>query len=260
MPPKPPGAGGEAGVNAMADAAEVLSVLYECFGRVSDAGAVASGLPPGQSRIRALFSMRVSEVAHCAACNRRSHGHGFEQFFHTIASAALREAALPASPPASFEARLAQLMAATKSCDRDPPVLGCGAPTPVSFRLDAAPRVYTLSLAWPTDRASGEEVAATFAALGTSLHPSRVYCEQPGAMPSPPLLPPPARPPRYDLRALVCFYGAHYLAFARARGGGPGWTRFDDGAVTHLPDWDALADAAARGHLQPTVLFYHLVE
>ncbi len=36
----------------------------------------------------------------------------------------------------------------------------------------------------------------------------------------------------------------------------PVWTRFDDASVTVVGGWDALCSACARGHLQPTVLFY----
>lgn len=72
---------------------------------------------------------------------------------------------------------------------------------------------------------------------------------------------------RYQLRALVCYYGSHYASFARtddpdalATGGfeapPPAWTRFDDAAVTHVGGWQAVCDACARGHLQPTVLFF----
>jgi hypothetical protein len=34
------------------------------------------------------------------------------------------------------------------------------------------------------------------------------------------------------------------------------WSRFDDASVTRVGGWDAVCDACARGHLQPTVLFY----
>ena len=64
---------------------------------------------------------------------------------------------------------------------------------------------------------------------------------------------------RYELRAAVCFYGAHYAAFCRTDEGWGPWTRFDDSSVTVIGDWPALVDACARGHLQPTVLFYELM-
>jgi hypothetical protein len=34
------------------------------------------------------------------------------------------------------------------------------------------------------------------------------------------------------------------------------WTRIDDASVTVVGSWEALCVACARGHLQPTVLFY----
>ena len=93
----------------------------------------------------------------------------------------------------------------------------------------------------------------------------------------------------YELRALVCYYGSHYACFVRtdepdahalcaSRHGGAGaarsvlalfvlicglatrcspqWTRIDDASVTVVGSWEALCAACARGHLQPTVLFY----
>jgi len=87
----------------------------------------------------------------------------------------------------------------------------------------------------------------------------------------------------YELRAMVCYYGSHYAAYARTDEPAdsrcalcravrralrvlmrvrcrPAWTRFDDTSVTRVGGWEALCDACARGHLQPTTLFYEREE
>jgi hypothetical protein len=109
-------------------------------------------------------------------------------------------------------------------------------------------------------RAVEEEVAATMRALGVQLHPERVFTPERRR----------AAPP-YELRALACFYGSHYVSFARtdepyadpfgalSAPPEPEWTRFDDASVTRVGNWDAMCDACARGHLQPTVLFYEML-
>jgi len=112
-------------------------------------------------------------------------------------------------------------------------------------------------------------IACPSQALSEVLHPSRVYRGGEQA----------EEPPRYELRALVCYYGSHYACFVRTeeaasqRCAGPStcaaarvlsshparsrtWTRFDDTAVTLVGGWEALCSACSRGHLQPTVLFY----
>ena len=93
--------------------------------------------------------------------------------------------------------------------------------------------------------------------------------------------------PRYELRAMVCYYGSHYAAYARTDEGSgssllpstcvccfaasrcgsadacssrPDWSRFDDASVARVGSWEAVCDACARGHLQPTVLFYERPE
>jgi hypothetical protein len=37
------------------------------------------------------------------------------------------------------------------------------------------------------------------------------------------------------------------------------WTRYDDASVSVVGSWEAVCSACARGHLQPTVLFYEHV-
>jgi hypothetical protein len=72
--------GGEAGVNAMADAAEVLSSMYECFLRVS-AGYRGEG---AVSPIQTMFGIDVAEQVLCRACNKATHALRYTTFFHIV--------------------------------------------------------------------------------------------------------------------------------------------------------------------------------
>ena len=124
-----------------------------------------------------------------------------------------------------------------------PPTAGCGRTTPVSVQLQAAPRVFALQVAWPTNNETPEAIAKTLAALDESLvlREVRRQCgacggvvglagsascsvlEASGKAPLAPGLPPQVYPdsrvgaPTYRLRSMVCYYGQHYQARA-ARG------------------------------------------
>jgi hypothetical protein len=245
--------GTEGGVKLMADAAEVLGCLYDCFARVS--GANHAGL--ARSPIHETFGLEVQEGARCSACGKVSHALTYTTFFHLVHAAPLRAAAVkprssrkvPLTPQRALEKRLAGLLAAesvTKKCDED--AGGCGAAAPAEHALLFCPKVFTLSLTWDTASASEAEVLATLGALGESLRPAAVY-------PASDALPASAKEAVYDARALVCYYGSHYACFTRGQADAL-WTRFDDAAVTPVGSWEEMSAAAARGHLQPTVVFY----
>jgi len=256
------GAGGEAGrLNEMADAAEVLGSLYEAFQVVNLAH--FPEMRADDTRIGRMFGMRVSEALICPDCGTKSHELTYSSFFHLVAAPALRTAAPVAQPGLSaFESRLARLLGADcKGCDKD--VGGCGRPHPPELTLLQLPHVFTLSLTWDTAHAAEAEVLETLSKVDPLLRPARVfrgsddrraqwlgddtYWEAP---------PVKAEDAVYDLRAMVCYYGAHYACFCRTEEGRGPWTRFDDATVALVGDWPALVSACARGHLQPTVLFY----
>jgi len=140
---------------------------------------------------------------------------------------------------------------------------GCGRPRPLGHTLLQLPHVFTLSLTWDTARAAEADVAATLATVEPRLRPARVY-RGAGAGRATRLgddefwggAPVAAADAEFELRAMVCYYGAHYACFCRTEDGAGPWTRFDDAAVALVGDWPALVSACARGHLQPTVLFY----
>ena len=200
--------GGEGAMNTMADAAEVLSALYDAFQSVSSAAATPRA--HDETPIARMFGFGVREGAVCTAagCRRKvTHELSFRSFFHIVFSTALRDAHAAAEAQGlrlSFEELLAQLQAGdVKRCDKD--VGGCGAAARVRHNLEAPPRVFTISLAWDAAQAAEEVVAATMKALQPELRPELVFDNQ----------------PRYNeagvyaLRAMVCYYGSHYAAYAR---------------------------------------------
>ena len=162
--------GGEAGVNAMADAAEVLSSMYECFLRVSSAFRRADQLSP----IHAQFGLDVAEQVWCERCRLATHQIRYTTFFHIVHSTALRHAAQQ-RPGETLEARLAGIMGEDcKGCDSD--LRGCGTRTPIQHTLERQPTVFTISLAWETSQADEEEVAATLRVRAASVGVGCVVC------------------------------------------------------------------------------------
>ena len=236
-----------------ADAAEVQSTMYDCFLRLSRGLRHARGVA-AESPIQRMFGLDVSERVVCARCAKATHVLSYSTFFHIVHAASLRAAAA-AAPAASFEQRLASILGEDcTGCDTD--VGGCGRPTPISHALTRQPEVFTISLAWESNAASEEEVATTLAALSPVLQPLRVYASSEA---------PPEGALKYELRGMVCYYGSHYASFVRtdtrdafgfAPPGPASWTKVDDASVSEVGSWEALRDACARGHLQPTVLFY----
>ena len=192
--------GGEAAVNAMADAAEVLSSMYDCFLRVSSAFRAASDVSP----VQAMFGLEMSEFVFCERCQLKTHALSFNTFFHLVHATALRHAAEQCPPSASFEQRLAFLLdEERKTCDTD--FRGCGKQTPITHALGRLPLVFTISLGWDSSVASEAEVAATFKALSPSIFPQQVFR---GTQQTP-------ERELFELRAMVLYYGSHYVSVVR---------------------------------------------
>jgi hypothetical protein len=192
--------GGEAAVNAMADAAEVLSSMYDCFLRVSSAFRAASEVTP----VQAMFGLEMSEFVFCERCRLKTHVLGFNTFFHLVHATALRHAAEQCPPSASFEQRLAILLdEESKTCDTD--LHGCGKQTPITHGLGRLPTVFTISLGWDSSVASEAEVGATFKALSPSIFPQLVFR---GTQQTP-------ERELFELRAMVLYYGSHYVSIVR---------------------------------------------
>ena len=271
------GSGGEGGqLNEMADASEVLAAFYGAFEVVTRAHNPT--LVPDSSTIARMFSIGVSErvVCDCRGGSFISHAFSYSQNFHLVAAPALREVVPDYINGISpFESRLARLLEMDqKGCDKDLKPPGCGRKLPVEHTAKRLPVVFTLSLTWDTATAPEKEVMETMRALDDKLRPARIFrgreagfCRSVWAWVSSDgegggqivADAQEAKDASYSLRAMVCYYGAHYATFARTGddGGGP-WARFDDANVSEVGDWAALCSSCARGHLQPTVLFFEL--
>jgi hypothetical protein len=178
--------GGEGAMYAMADAAEVLGVMFEAFATVS--AFHYPQLSVAESPVASMFGIGIREYVHCSRCRLDTHSLQYRTFFH-IASRRVRKrrcvlrvaferqraelrflrarstelrVAHGIGAASSFEELLSQLQHGTKGCDTDRG--GCGLPAPVTHALDALPSVYTLSLVWDTAQASEADVAATLQA------------------------------------------------------------------------------------------------
>ena len=150
------GSEGEGLLNEMADAAEILTQMYECFQRVSSSSRKGE---EEKSPVCTMFILAVQERVVCAECGVSSHALTYDTFFHLVHSTALREERRRQGG-GSLEDVLAGLIGSdTKGCDRD--LRGCGRQMPVTFQLMRLPQVFTISLAWDTAQASEVEVAET---------------------------------------------------------------------------------------------------
>lgn len=57
----------------------------------------------------------------------------------------------------------------------------------------------------------------------------------------------------YRIRSMVCYYGQHYIAFARKK---EKWLMFDDATVHPIGTWSQVVGKCEAGRTQPSVLFY----
>lgn len=159
--------------------------------------------------------------------------------------------------------------------------------------LLAAPRVFVVSLAWPSDSASKAQVGEAMALLGQLLDMRSIFRLSAdmqaaaqagqGALASPAgcsggsLAIGPASASSssasssaggagasgghatsgnvYRLRGLVCYYGKHWVAFMASESR-RSWLLFDDDAVGDVGSWAKVVDRVVRSRYQPTLLFF----
>jgi hypothetical protein len=146
----------------------------------------------------------MREHVYCDACRLTTHKMSFLTFFHLVHATALRHAAERCPAGAPLEERLAFLLSEeSKSCDTD--YRGCGKQTPITHALGRLPLVFTISLGWDSSVASEAEVAATFKALSPSIFPQQVFR---GTQQTP-------ERELFELRAMVLYYGSHYVSVVR---------------------------------------------
>jgi hypothetical protein len=221
--------GGRFARREMSDAGEVLLAIFE--------RARAAGAP-----VDATFALRIAEAVHCSACGRTTHTADYVQHLHNAHATALRLVADGTSLGRLLRAVDAQEL---KTCDTD--VGGCGRPNGVQRFLNGAPpRVFALQLAWESHAEPPEAIAAALAALREGVDLAEVYLSAGDRGAS----------TRYRLRSMVAYYGQHYQALVRARGGAGGWALVDDARASAVGDWAAVVAKCRAGRIQPSVLFF----
>ncbi|PRW56655.1 ankyrin repeat [Chlorella sorokiniana] len=223
----------------MSDAGETLLAMYE---------SIREAHPAAGAALDALFGLRVREEVVCRdpACRKVTHDHEYTQHFFNTRATALRGAVAQAAEerrlgrlgPKTLGARLHKVEGTVhKSCDTDKG--GCNKTWPVTVQLEAAPRVFSLQIAWESNRASPAEVGGTLAALDETISLPELY---PGF---------PTRGPPYALRSMVCYYGQHYQALVLVPEAG-GWLMFDDARVTRVGSWADVRRKCEAGRIQPS--------
>jgi hypothetical protein len=146
--------------------------------------------------------------------------------------------------------RLRAINAASRNtCDKD--VGGCGKLNQVTHLVDGdGPRVFTLELGWGTAQEAPEDIAATLAAIEPFLLPSELYRS--------------LNERTHALRAMVSYYGQHYMAFVHLPGAdgtycSGRWLLLDDAHASEVGDWDAVQNKCRTGRIQPSVLLFDTI-
>eukprot|EP00887_Chlorella_sp_A99_P005120 scaffold25.g5120.t1 len=223
-------------VGEMSDAGEVLLTLYERIHGMSQEAA---------DQVDACFGLRVREAVNCGQCGRTTQQNEYTQFFFNTQATSLRVMGrlLGEGGSLSLGGLLRQIESQhQKSCDTD--VGGCGALNPITHVLQGEPpRMFTVQLAWETNQVAPADIAATMQQVQEALDVGELYRGvEPGAH-------------TYRLRAMACYYGAHYMAFVFAPDLGQ-WLLFDDAAVSRIGAWPDVVRKCEAGRIQPCVLFY----
>jgi len=99
-----------------------------------------------------------------------------------------------------------------------------------------------LEIAWDDKEANTEYVQAVVTAIDPIVDARFLY-EQHEL----------AQQPCYELGAMVCYYGQHYVIFSRR---GADWIFMDDGNTSVVGAWPAVIDKCVKGRYQPSVLLY----
>jgi hypothetical protein len=244
------------GVGEMGDAAETLTLLLDALHAAEAGRGAEAEADAAVSLARSHFGWRVTEGAACSACGREARGVQYTALQLAAPAAALVAARAALGPGMPAEAALRSALApGTRTCATEDGGCGCtDAPGRLWLRPPAdgvgadLPPVLALTLGWESAAAAPSDVAATLDALSPSLKPARLF----GSGSAPPAG---GADPRYALRAMLCFHGAHYAAFTRAANDAA-WRLVNDAAVRPAGAWADVRKMCARQQLQPCVCFY----
>jgi hypothetical protein len=221
-------------LNKNDDAAEALdAILNEVHACTADADAATS---INCCVAHSEFGMLVQEQSECGKCRAKSATATFMQFVHYVSASALRGAAHDV-PDLKFEEILRQL--ACTSQQRCEP---CNTLNFIEPSLLSRPRVLTLGFIWDSNNCASEDIGATLRVVTTTLDATAAF----GG----------SKSQRYELRAMLAYYGLHYVAFARNPATNE-WAMFDDARVRVLgARFSTVVTTVERARLQPLLLFY----
>lgn len=111
------------------------------------------------------------------------------------------------------------------------------------------PMILSFVLVWSRPRASKEDLSEKMQNIPLTLKLDEIYrmAENAGK----------AHRNKYYLRAMVCFYGNHYIAYCYNRLLNS-WIYFNDSSVRNMGSWSEAKLNAVEGNHMPLILFYSL--
>ena len=119
---------------------------------------------------------------------------------------------------------------------RPPPASPCTGRSEMQRTCLSLPRVFAMSLVWATDSASAQELRVTMGLLGQQLDISNLFTTTTDSS---------TGESKYQLTAMVCYYGHHYMAIA-ASAALRCWLLFDDTRVTRIGNWADVTNKCVR--------------
>ena len=140
----------------------------------------------------------------------------------------------------------------TRGCPEEDEKLAClNMKNPVKTLLLNVPEVITLGLVWTSTSPSVDEIEETLNIIQPELELDELY-EIVDIQKQ--------KDKRYKFRGMICFYGRHYNAYF-FNDSIEKWIIFDDATVKKVGSlWSDVLNRCKRGHHQPSVLFYELMD
>ena len=221
----------------MNDASEALGSILECLDR-------ALGSSRGTSFVHRVFKLEQEQRLQCPACGRVSRQMSSAPMSQLVSSFQLRTAVREGR--GNMEAVLRD-DSVILTCEAG----GCTKKSPLTLFIrpgTSLPTCYTVVVGWEADSFTAEDVQQCMTGILTSIDLCNLYSglgQSRGDM------------TRYALKAVVCYYGAHYLAYCRDRP--DSWLYLDDATTRRVGSWAEVSKNAAVGRHLPVILVYENV-